>query len=301
MQSFVSFRLSRLSIVLASLLVIVVTAAAVLLLVVGGAGASSSLSLGHFAGYQWFGKVRSVGASWTVPTISLGSHDGSAGTWIGAQGPGRTNSSPFIQVGTNEERRATPLGPLTLYYAFWSDVRHHFHPQHLFEVNPGDQISVSLHLQRQHWTVSISDPTKRSHAHFSTRDETKGTFNTAQWLQEDVDEPNGDTPYPYPQTSNVRFRKLAVNGDPPSYSAVYSQWMSLPGIDLAPSALAGDSFSISRQTLSSPGKRYLQIVKPEQAAANSKQLHCRHDAMVDHQPVRDQARVLKLDLRDPHD
>jgi hypothetical protein len=100
------------------------------------------IQLGTFAGYIWSGHVRSVGARWDVPRVTPGSAAGAAQTWVAAMASGPAGRSPFIQVGTTEGRFL--LQPaVDLYEAFWTDTKHHFHPQLLFKVRPGDVVQAS--------------------------------------------------------------------------------------------------------------------------------------------------------------
>lgn len=263
---------SRVAIGLAGL-----AAVAIVLLIGGGGGpARPRFAFGGFGGYLWAGRVRSVAASWAVPAIAGGSSAGRASTWVGAQAPSPTAASnPFIQVGTIEVRRSPRQGqPQDGYFAFWSDTKHGFHlqglfegSQGLFEVNPGDEISASLTLSHHRWTVEILDATSGQKSRFSTRDETQASFNRAEWMQENTGNDAGKR-YPYPRLSTLRIRDLAVNSTRPGDADLYSQWMSTDDGLLGPTPLQGDSFAIRRQTLSSPARRYLAIVTaPSPAAA----------------------------------
>jgi hypothetical protein len=233
-------------------------AALVLLACAASGGKRSSWPFGSFAGYAWRGRVASVQASWTVPRIIRGSSPGVAGTWIGAQAPGKPE--PSIQIGTNEE--SFPPAQATApdnYFAFWADVRRHFRPQRLFPVSPGDNLTASLMLIHRRWTLAIVDATSGAAARFSTREEAQGSFNLAEWTQEDVTDEATRKPYPYPQMTPVVFRGLAVNSTTPSYADLYSLWMSTDGTYLAPSALHHDSFTLRRATVSPSGAQYLRI------------------------------------------
>jgi len=147
---------------------VVAAAVAITLGAVGcgdGARRSDALaSFGHMAGYVWSGNVRAVAASWSVPRMS-GSGNAHASTWIGAQAPGFSGRSPFIQVGTVEDRgsASTPA-----YAAFWTDTTRGFHPQILFRVHPGDAVSTSLTQAAARWRVDIVDTTSGRRASFST-------------------------------------------------------------------------------------------------------------------------------------
>jgi signal peptidase I len=184
-----------------------------------------------------------------------------AGTWIGAQAPGSPNG-PFIQIGTNEQTfvPAAAAKPNLDYIAFWSDTARDFHPQPLFPVNPGDDIFASLTLARGRWTLAIVDKASGAEAHFATREDANASFNEAQWMQEDIRDTTAKRPFPYPRLTAVAFHRLTVNSVPPSYSDLYSQWMSENGSSLAPIALHDDSFIVRRATVSAIGARYLHLV-----------------------------------------
>jgi hypothetical protein len=198
---------------------------------------------GPFAGYLWTGTVTSVGASWRVPRVLPGSPEGAAATWIGAQrtdGPG-----PFIQVGTNENRETVALETSNDYDAFWSDTRVHFAPQPLGIVNPGDYVSASMLLVGGVWHLKLVDHTRNASYVHSTADEANSRFGVAEWLEEDPTSSVTNKVLPYPRLSTVGFQRLAVNGGHPSVADLYSQWLSLPGMNLAPSVVSGDQFSVS--------------------------------------------------------
>jgi len=246
---------------------VVAAAVAITLGAVGcgdGARRSDALaSFGHMAGYVWSGNVRAVAASWSVPRMS-GSGNAHASTWIGAQAPGFSGRSPFIKVGTVEDRgsASTPA-----YAAFWTDTTRGFHPQILFRVHPGDAVSTSLTQAAARWRVDIVDTTSGRRASFSTSEEGPGDFNLAEWLQEDPSDTSGRTT-PYPVLSRVRVRAMTVNGVRPHYDNVFAQWMSLPGRALAPTPLRDGAFAITRAVLSAAGRRYLEIARPQNLSAH---------------------------------
>lgn len=228
-----------------------------------GAGSAGALgSFGHMAGYVWSGNVRAVAASWSVPRMA-GAGDAHASTWIGAQAPGRFARSPFIQVGTVEDRgsSSTPA-----YAAFWTDTARGFHPQILFRVHAGDAMSTALTLTVGRWRVYIVDTTSGQRASFATREEGVADFNLAEWLQENPSVTSGSTTR-YPRLSQVHMSALAINGARPRYNEVFAQWMSLPGRDLAPTPLREAAFTVTRGVLTAAGRRYLEIARPQNASA----------------------------------
>jgi hypothetical protein len=185
-----------------------------------------------------------------------------ASTWIGAQGPGVSKRPPFIQVGTVEDRGESNA----VYAAFWTDTTLGFRPHILFDVHPGDTVSTTLTLTGGRWRVFIVDTTSRQSSSVSTRDEVGGNFNLAEWLQENPSETSGQAT-PYPDLTSVHMTALAVNGTTPRYGDVFAQWMSLPGRDLAPTPLRDGAFTITRGALTAAGRRYLEIVRPQNASA----------------------------------
>ena len=230
------------------------------------AATDPSPSLGRFAGYIWYGDVHSVQASWTVPRVLPGSELGEAGTWIGAQAPGWQEDTPFIQVGTNEGRFASPNGARDddAYWAFWSDTRHHFLPITLFPVSAGDRIDAALALRDGQWMISIEDRTSRTSVTYSTSDEAQTSFAMGEWTQEDVGTVR--RPGPYPPLSQLTVSGLRANGSAPDHRQLESVWMSSNRGTLAPTRLARDSFTLRPVELGAVGMRYLSIAAPENQA-----------------------------------
>ena len=221
----------------------------------GGSGHGAAItSFGRMAGYVWSGEVTSVRAAWSVPRMTSGFGEAHASTWIGAQALGVPARSPFIQAGTTEDR-----GPASrpVYAAFWTDTKRGYHPQVLFHVRPGDEVTTSLTLAAGRWQVVIADATSGRRAAFLTREEGKAAFNLAEWLQEDPSETSGKAT-PYPALSEVRMSHLAANGAPPRYADMYAQWMSVGGASLAPTPVRDGAFSISRGMITPAGRRYLR-------------------------------------------
>jgi len=218
------------------------------------------LQLGTFAGYTWNGRATSVAARWRVPRIARRSGSGFAGTWIGAQAPG--NSGPFIQIGVNEQR--VPFGG-DQYEAFWSDTELHFHPQSLFMAGAGDEISARMTLVGDRWRLSVVDVSADLVARFSTRQETRGSFNEVEWMQENVSYGPDSIPYHYPRVAGTHFTHLDVNGTAPLATQLLSSWMSPRHRHgyLAPSGLRSNSFEIGPGRLSMPAYDYVRAATIE--------------------------------------
>ena len=255
-----------------ALAAVVLTAlAAVLALVLSaslGAG-RSSWSFGPFAGYVWRGHVISVGASWTVPSVTEGSRCAEAATWIGASA--RANSSSFVQIGTNERRCYVSYENQVsdTYSASWSDVAHDEQTQPLFPVNAGDDLKASLAFARGRSTLTIADTTSGAHARFSISTPGDAAINEAEWIQEDVTDSTLNRLYPYPHLTTVGFHDLEINSQAPADPDLYSSWMSVGSTNLAPTPLYHDSFTKREAKVSKYGAQYLHIAKPEDAATDA--------------------------------
>ena len=253
---------------------------------------TSTYSLGAWAGYAWLGHVRSVQATWMVPTIRAGSPAGVAASWIGAQAPTRppvvplpgriparaaakwrdiSERIPFIQVGVIESRGWSSNERVSnAYFAFWTDSVHGFQPISLFSVRAGDEISARLSLENKRWRVAILDTTSGAHEELDTKDEGLASFDQAEWNQENPESPPfGTDDYLYPQLSQIHMGGLAVNGAPPRPRDVYSTWMSEDGSYLAPSNLSGDGFTVHQASLSPTSRRYLTIAGQIDAATRA--------------------------------
>jgi hypothetical protein len=215
--------------------------------------------------------VHSVGASWTVPRVDPGSSPGVAGTWIGARAPSTNRGTPFIQIGVTEHA-LTPTAkrlPGGSYEAFWSTTGRGSHPQFLFPVDAGDDISASLTLAHGRWTLAIVDGTSGVAARLSTSAEARASFNEATWIQEDVRNQATGKLFTYPELTPVDFRELTVNTVAPAYADVYSLWMSANGRSLAPSPLQHDSFTLRQAQVSTVGEQYLRIAEREDTATQA--------------------------------
>jgi hypothetical protein len=216
--------------------------------------------LGSYAGYTWFGSVRSVRGSWAVPRAERGSHSGFADTWIGADsGPEGSN---FIQLGTSEVIIADGKRPLlTRYFGFWSDTRRQYAAQPLFSVTAGDTVSASMKLTRGRWILTLVDTSSGAKSHVTTSDETDTHFHVAEWMQENPQSPITHKTYPYPRLAAVSVRGLGVNDTTPSYAELFSRWMSANAETLAPTPLGDDSFSLRRASMSPSGLQYLRVIR----------------------------------------
>ena len=215
-------------------------------------------------GYLWRGDVTGVSASWKVPRLTKHEPRGIAGTWIGAESPGR-----FIQVGVNEGRDAPNTDAdlrflvaglhQPLLYGFWSDTAHQFHPVPLPRVKAGDVVSVSLHLQDGRWYLEFSDARRAVDVKLSTPDEATGPVDDAEWLQEDVKTTYGrNRMLPYPNLSPVRFTNLKVNGVTPVASKLlYRRRPVRSPKTLVASPIHHDAFTVFPTTFAPAKAQYI--------------------------------------------
>ena len=251
-----------------------VLAAAIGAAVVGLAllGESSPQSLppgvGTFGGYQIPLDTRSVGAVWTVPRIVSMSKEARAATWIGAQGPSRA----FIQAGTEEDvDLSRSHNAIPFYYAWWTDTVSDDIGHRLFDVQPGDRMTVTLTHRGASWLVAIRDITSGRNAVFSTTQEGRARFDLAEWVQENPPVRGGKHlawhHSAYPHLTAVRFEQLLVNGVPPAGNRVLSEWLSTGHGLLAPTPVTDDAFSLRPATITAEGRQYLHMNEPLQATA----------------------------------
>jgi hypothetical protein len=220
------------------------------------AGGISDGPFGPFAGYVWIGQVHSVSASFTVPVIASPSAISEAGTWIGAQGQGPP--ARFVQIGAVESRFWSRQKHATVdeYATFWSDTALQFKPKILFVVSPGDALSASLTLANERWTLTIIDSTSRQKTHFSIGNEVDGSFDQAEWTQEDPGRPYSHARYP--QIAAPVFRNLTVDSVQPA--PVYSSWMSVNHGTFAPTVMRDDSFTLEPAPPVGPaGAQYVRV------------------------------------------
>ncbi len=210
------------------------------------------------AGYVWSGRVRAVTASWAVPRMS-GPGEAHASTWIGAQAPGRSQHSPFIQVGTVEDRRSSARrlrGVLD---------------RHGARLSPADPLPRSSRRRRVHGADPGGGPLAGLHRrhHIGAEDLVSDQRGGPRATSTSPSGSRRTRPRRrarrrrYPGLSPVRMSALAVNGAAPRYGDVFAQWMSLPGRDLAPTPLRDRAFAITRGVLTVAGRRYLEIARPQ--------------------------------------
>ncbi len=228
-------------------------------------GAGQSL-FGPFAGYVWTGQVQQLSAVVVVPGVIAESQEGTAGTWIGAQGPTdpRSLSSPFFQVGVNEVRLQASHGvPGQVgYYGFWSSTGRGFHPVFLFQVYPGDRVKLVMTLTRGHWQISADDETQRETKTLSVSSPSGATYDQAIWQQEDVSDDAGGQ-LPYPEVSTPTFSRMKVDSSVPRASELTTTWMSTKIGVFGPSRLRSDQFVVREVHPSAAALRYQEIANAE--------------------------------------
>lgn len=222
-----------------------------------------TVSLGHFAGYRWTGKVTEVSARITVPKFLGVEVNTAAASWIGVEGYDGSRLIEFVQVGVN-------LGQLPndgAGDAFWSDVAHHFHPVQLFWVKSGDQLVVRMTVRSGRWQLQISDLRSGAHRTILTDDRHTAGTAYAEWLQEDVGAGGSHSVVtPYPKLTAVRFADVKVNGQTPAAGSVLSQWMTARGSYIGTSPMRSDAFVIEPVKTSMLGNEYLAIATEDDNA-----------------------------------
>jgi hypothetical protein len=214
--------------------------------------------LGPFAGYVWTGDVNSAHAGWTVPRVLPGSIRGEAATWVGAEAPGPSRAAPFVQVGVNEGN--TSGGGPPFYYAFYSTTNLHFHPVHLFDVSPGDQVSATLRRSGADWQIGFVDRTAGRQRQLAVVEGAGRRFNEAQYTQEDVTDVRTGRPFPYPNLSPVRFTAVTADGVAPPPAELDESWLTEAVGYLVPAPLRGGAFTLAHAQMTRAGYRYLRAI-----------------------------------------
>lgn len=233
-------------------------ALAVAALILGGIGTAPSGATASyhpetgFGGYNWFGTVNQISGHWRVPAISPTSGAGHASTWVGAQDD--SGNPPFIQLGTTEDR----FDGVNYYNAFWSDAAIGYHPHWILQLTGGDAVSANMTRVSDGWALTFVDltigHTKKLTVHYGTG----GTFDQAEWLQEDptANNPTVATDLPYPDMAPVAFSHVKVNGKTPQlHREDGATLLATGGIFLVPSAERDGAFSLDPPT--GPAKAYL--------------------------------------------
>ncbi len=194
-----------------------------------------------FGGYNWSGKVTTIGAQWSVPKIASGSQLGGAATWIGVQ---NSVNNQFVQIGVDENDFGG--GPVQ-YQAFWSDLQVGFSPKPFGEVYPGDVISVSMARSTRGWSLRFADLTQRLKGSAFVKMPPSVPFTQGEWIQEDpTDSTNTSEDIPYPELSTVTFQSLKVNGAAPTLNLKDGQVLvSSDGTISVPTPLVNDAFSLA--------------------------------------------------------
>ena len=219
--------------------------------VFGGGGATASVAVASyhpetgFGGYNWFGLVVQISAHWHVPVISPASASGHASTWVGTQDA--TGNPPFIQLGTTEDKFSGQIA----YNAFWSDAAVGYHPHLFLPLNGGDAVAANMQRVPDGWTLVLSDLTTRHSKRLTIHYGDGGTFDQAEWLQEDptADSTTVAADLPYPDMSGVAFSDLKVNGKPPTlHRDDGATLLATGGIFLVPSVERNDAFSLDPPT-----------------------------------------------------
>ncbi|MFZ0665131.1 MAG: hypothetical protein WAM97_05205 [Acidimicrobiales bacterium] len=201
-----------------------------------------------FAGYNYVGSVQQVSADLIVPSITSIPHNApyaTASTWIGAQNA----QGSFIQIGVTEyEQRPQFQDELgqPYYNGFWSDTQKDFHPDPLFQVQPGDFISLRMILEPTGWKLVIDDITTGRVQSISSDYGASDIYDFAEWIQEDpVSSADPFQNLPYPATTTVSFSHLKVDQLVPQMGSDNRQAMYVEdGPLLLPTRFSGDSFDV---------------------------------------------------------
>jgi hypothetical protein len=251
---------------------LIVAASLLALSAIGLAGCSLSAKnisgpqFGPFAGYLWRGDVRQVSAVVVVPKLDGASGGGVAGSWIGAEGPiaRRSQAGSFFQVGVNEDWNGVQA-TTSNYYVFWSSAARKFHPQWLFDVEPGDSVQVSMRVVGERLEIHARDSNGGRHRTLYVKlagDE----LNQASWHQEDVTDSRSGAPFAYPQLSPVHFSALRVDGQRPPASELTTSWMTAQDAFYGPT-LHDDAFTVGPIHPSAAALQYERIAVPDDMEA----------------------------------
>jgi hypothetical protein len=252
---------------------LIVAASLLLLGGIGLAGCSLSANevsgpqFGPFAGYLWHGDVRQVSAVVVVPKLDGASGGGVAGSWIGAEGPvaGRSQAGPFFQVGVNEDWNGIQA-TTSNYYVFWSSAAMKFHPQWLFDVEPGDSVQVSMRVVGERLQIYARDSNGGRHRTLYVKLAGDDELNEAAWHQEDVTDARTGAPFAYPQLSPVHFSALRVDGQRPPPTELAAVWMTAQHAFYGPT-LRDDAFTIGPIHPSAAALEYERIAVPDDMEA----------------------------------
>jgi hypothetical protein len=167
-------------------------------------------------------------------------------------------------------RRGQRFSRNEVFYAgFWSGNKVSFHPQPTFHqsVHPGDLISASISETKRGWRVQVVDARNRAE-YIRTFRIGAADLTEAEWFQEDPTNTAMDSPLPYPQLSQIRWMDLKRNGSSPSFSLDNQEWMSVPGMDFAPTELKHDSYEVVPVHLNSIQARWVTSKVPYKIVAN---------------------------------
>ncbi len=167
-------------------------------------------------------------------------------------------------MGVNEGN--TDGGSSPFYYAFYSTTKLHFHPVHLFDVSPGDQVSATLRRRGARWQIEFVDRTAGRQRRCRRTKGPDERFNEAQYTQEDVTDARTNRPFPYPSLSASPLHQITANGVTPPPRQLTSSWLTEADGYLAPGPLRGDAFTLSHTQMTTAGYRYLRAIAAQDGA-----------------------------------
>lgn len=216
----------------------------------------------NWAGYAASGtNVTSVGATWTIPSITNPIASTADATWVGIGG---VSSKDLIQAGT----MAITDNSNQVSYEAWFEILPADSETVPLSVNPGDSVTVSLNETSQNqWTVSFRDNTTGQS--YQTTVSYVSSNSSAEWIEE---MPTGTSGFiPLDNFGSVAFSNaFAVsNGSPLTPQSMDASPITLlTGGNTAlaiPSALGSDgaSFTVTRTSAAvtnvSPNVRTMRI------------------------------------------
>jgi hypothetical protein len=162
------------------------------------------------------GAFTSVYGDWTVPTLTCNSGKNAyASAWIGIDGDG---SSTVEQDGIEADCSQSNVASYYAWYEMFGDnavdggdeVELNPDPGY-YPVSPGDQMSASVSVAGNEWTLAISDLTKGWNYKTSPAITFSAAQESAEWIVERP-EVGSDKTVPLADFGSVTFTNATVNG-----------------------------------------------------------------------------------------
>ena len=199
----------------------------------------------NWAGYiAEGGGYTGVGASWSVPASTSGDSFSGNATWVGIGG---SSSADLIQAGTE----AITSGAITRYEA-WYERLPGVQQKVPLAIHAGDAVTVSLAEESPGlWLLTFANSTEGTA--YSAELPYDSSHSSADWVEEAplAQSSRGSRLLPLDAFGSVTFTNAYAIQDgnrvTPSEAGAYPLAMAQGRVALAtPSALSGDSFSVSR-------------------------------------------------------